>query len=151
MLTSICPSGSLERPFTKRAREGDAEGALNSMGVHGQLPYGRNMLLLPVGAGRDTALPGGLWLSSGQGDLGQRGVEVGGAQVLTQQHGDHHLAPSPAPGPPPITGACFAPMSGTVVGPLRAVAAVTSSLALGDRPAPDHSARSPPSPVACAR
>ena len=54
---------------------------------------------------------------------------MGSAQVLTRRHGDHHLAPGPAPRPP--TRACLAAFSGTSSRALGPLAPLTSGLAWG--------------------
>ena len=55
-------------PIHKGAGEADAEVGVHPLGLHGQVPHGREMPLPPVGHGRVTWARGG--------------GEVGGAQVL---------------------------------------------------------------------
>ena len=87
MPTSVCPSGRLEPPFTKRGRRRSSYtpwpqrraptrrkdafaacrgwarrgcgGRLTPHGLNGELPHGAKMLLPPVGAGRELVPPGG--------------------------------------------------------------------------------------------
>ena len=92
MPTRSCPSGRWETPHDHNgAGEGDAEGDLHPPGVQGEVPYGCEMPLPPVGPGRHPLRLGRIWLTGGEGDPDQGGGEVGGAQVLAGQHGDDHL------------------------------------------------------------
>ena len=70
-LPPFAPLGQLATSLhQKGAVEGDAEVVLHHLGLQSQLPQGRNMLLPPVGAGRDLLLPRRLWLPGGHGDPG---------------------------------------------------------------------------------
>ena len=93
-------------PDHKGAGEGDAEVGLHPPGLHGQVPHGRKMPLPPVGPARHHLVPRTLRLPGGQGDPGQRGVQVAGAQVLAPRHGDHHRGGGGFPAKCEVMGFC---------------------------------------------